>query len=237
MRKLLTLLILVTSLTGFGQGRYFTRASSQGYRTSTAPVTFYPITLAAWVKCNSFSGNGTAISVCHTTSGNRTQLLFQTTGTFQTQAGPSALYVPTAATVSTGVWYHILATVTIAGSTISVAQYTNGVATGVAASGTDAGTDPLWNVFAVGERHNGTSWGTYWDGDIYDACVWSAALDANEIASLANGCSPAMIRPASLRGWMRLGETPIEKAGGLTLTVDGTPTISQSGPPKIWGFR
>lgn len=235
MKTLVALLSLVCCAC-FGQGRYFTRASSQGYHTSTAPVTFYPITLAAWVRCNSFSAIGTALAIGHTGTGNRSQLLFYNTGQFQTQFGPAATYYCSAVTVSTGVWYHVVAVVTNSGSTLSATQYTNGVAAGTG-SGTDAGTDPLWNTFAVGERHNGTSWGTYWDGDIYDACVWSAALDANEIASLASGCSPAMIRPAALRGWIKLGERVYESRAGLTLTTDGSPVISTNSPPKLWGVR
>jgi len=233
--KPLFAIFLLIGFAALGQGRNFTRASSQGYSES-APVTFYPITVTAWARCSSISANGTVLSIGHTTSGNRTQLLFQNTGTFQVQSGPGALYGPTAVTVSTGVWYHVAAVVTVSGSTMTITQYTNGVSAG-SGSGTDAGADPLWNAFAAGQRHNGTSWGTFFEGDVADVCIWNVALDAGEIASLASGCSPMLVRPGNLRGWLKLGESVFDRVTGGTITASGTPVLSVSSPPLLWGIR
>lgn len=208
--------------------RLFTRASSQGYRTSTSPVSTYPVTIAAWARCRSVSSSAVFASICNTSTGNRIALAWLSGGTVQLQFGPAAGGLTTAQTYATDTWGHFAGRVTLSATTATGVLLTNG-AQAASATVTDSGSQ-AWSAIGSGQRHNGTSWGAYYDGDVEDLCVWAVALDDGEIASLASGVSPALIRPASLRFWMRQGETVIDRVGGLAITADGTPTMSTAGP-------
>lgn len=209
--------------------RLFTRASVMGYRTATSPVSTYPVTIAAWGRNRSTSGNGVVASICNTSTGHRCQMIWYGATGFRLEFGPGAVGATSLDnTLATNGWYHFAATATLSSTTVTGKHFINGVAS-TAATTTDSGSQS-WNTIAAGERHNGSAWNTWWDGDIEDVCVWSVALDDGEIASLASGVSPALIRPASLRFWMRCGEAVVDRVGGLAITADGTPTMSTAGP-------
>lgn len=91
---------------------------------------------------------------------------------------------------ATNTWHHIAAVVASSTSRVlwvdGVARVTN--TTSIAVNGL--------NQVAIGARKN-TSYGTFWTGGIAEVAVWSVALTTNEIADLASGMSPLLIRPTS----------------------------------------
>ena len=54
------------------------------------------------------------------------------------------------------------------------------------------------------------------------AGIWNVALTAAEIASLAKGFSPRLIRPQSLAFYAPLIRETLDIRGGLTLTDSGS---------------
>lgn len=65
------------------------------------------------------------------------------------------------------------------------------------------------NVLRFGARSDGVS---AYDGKIAEIGIWNVALTDAEIASLAKGFSPALVRPQSLQGYWPLdGKSTVER--------------------------
>lgn len=65
------------------------------------------------------------------------------------------------------------------------------------------------------------------DGDIWEAGIWNAALSDNEVAMLANGFSPLLVRRQNLILYVPLvRDIDRDIIGGLNFSVGGTPTVS-----------
>lgn len=212
--------------------RLFVTASSQGYRTSASPVSTYPVTISAWCKITAAQNQAVA-SICNTSSGNRVVLGCLAGGTTSFQSGPGGTVAPSGQSISTGVWHHYAGTVTISSTTITTTAWLDGTST--TTTGTDSGAQ-AWNAVGIAERHNGTSWGIFFGGDVDDVAIWKVALSSVEILQLNSGAAPIKVRPDSLVFWVRAGEIVVDRVGGLALTTDGSPALSTSGP-RTWGAR
>jgi hypothetical protein len=114
-------------------------------------------------------------------------------------------------------------------SAASRTAYFNGVAS---AENTTSVTPLTFDAAAIGARAIGGSYGLYADGKIADAAIWNVALTAAEIASLAKGISPRLIRPQSLVFYAPLIRDLIDVKGGLALTNVNTATVSPH--PRIY---
>jgi hypothetical protein len=122
---------------------------------------------------------------------------------------PVATY---ATTFTIGVWHHCVGTYD--GS--SIRAYLNGAldaTTGASAPNT-TGT-PVFRVFGGDVGYNAPL------GAACEAALWNAALNADEIAALAKGFSPAFFRPQSLLAYAPLVRELFESKGN-TLTNTGT---------------
>ncbi len=93
---------------------------------------------------------------------------------------------------------------------------------------------------AIGREEDSSS-SDSWIGSIAEAAVWLAELDAGEIAALAAGASPLLIRRDALvfyaplyRGTADAGGTDFDYVGGLTLVNDGSNTVGVGAHPKIF---
>lgn len=212
--------------------RLFVAASSQGYRTSTSPVSTYPTTIAAWFRATS-QANQAVASICNTSTGHRTVLGLLVGGTTSYQTGAGGTIAPAAQAVTTNVWHHYAGVSTISGSTVTATAWLDGTST--TTTGTDAGAQS-WNAIGIAERHNGTAWGIPFNGDVEDVAIWNVGLVDAEVQQLYNGACPVLVRPANLVFWVRAGEVVVDRVGGLALTADGSPTISNTGP-RTRGFR
>jgi len=63
------------------------------------------------------------------------------------------------------------------------------------------------------------------NGFIAEAAIWDVALTAAEIASLAAGASPLLVRPQSLVGYWPLIRGLEDRVGGNTLSLNNTPSV------------
>jgi len=76
-----------------------------------------------------------------------------------------------------------------------------------------------------------------WEGGIAEVAAYAAELTAGEIAALASGFSPLMIRPSALVGYWPLGGAypngSMDPVGGNSLTTNGGPS-AEAHPPKIF---
>lgn len=72
--------------------------------------------------------------------------------------------------------------------------------------------------------------GEFFAGDIAEAALWNVALTAVEVAALAKGVSPRLVRPQSLQFYTPLIRETIELKG-LTLTSSGSTTTDH---PRVF---
>lgn len=81
--------------------------------------------------------------------------------------------------------------------------------------------------------------GRSWEGGIAEVAAYAADLSADEIAALAKGFSPLMVRPSALVGYWPLGgpyaPSIIDPVGSNTLTANGGASV-ESHPRIIYPF-
>ena len=200
--------------------RSFASASSMYGTNAAAPVTAMPLTLCAWVNMPvdllfrvPISINSNSYAEAFTIYADATTL-----GAYQFAGGTSV--ASTIAGLTAGTWTHVAA---VFASTTSRTIYKAGVA---GTENTTSKTAPAGlNTVRVGlEATDGAS---YWNGLIAEAAVYSVALSADDIASLASGFSPLLIRPDALAAyWPLIGaySPEIDVRGNFPLTLTNTPT-------------
>lgn len=105
----------------------------------------------------------------------------------------------TSAGYSANTWQHVAAVVA---STTSRSIYLNGGNAG--SNSTLVNTPPGLNTTSVGCWILSSAPGGLLSGRLAEVAFWSAALDADEIAALAKGFSPLLIRPQSLAAYWPL---------------------------------
>lgn len=115
-------------------------------------------------------------------------------------------------------------------SATSAISYCNGGTPGTdTTSCTPSGFDNT--TIAVSHRDTHTK---YFSGDIAEVAIWNAALDANEVTSLARGYSPLLVRPSALVAyWPLIGrfDPEIDVRAGQNFTLTNTPIYADH--PKI----
>ena len=191
MKWIIAILLLCASVRA---GRFFDGASSQLGVATITPIS-PPITIAVWQQPWAFS-NMVSVSIGSTTN-NVERLQLSVIATPELQASSiNTAGVGNSALVS---WSYPLQTNWIhqagvfASSTLRV-LYTNGVA--AATNTTSTVTDGLDRV-AIAARLS-TSWGLYYWGRLAEVAVWSTALSAIEMQTLAGGAAPFLVGPSSL---------------------------------------
>ncbi|KKK59939.1 hypothetical protein LCGC14_3029330, partial [marine sediment metagenome] len=74
---------------------------------------------------------------------------------------------------------------------------------------------------------------SYMDESIAEVAIWNVALSNAEVALLAKGFSPLLIKPESLVSyWPLVRDDDNDWIGGFDLTAFNTPTVSDH-PPVI----
>lgn len=83
-------------------------------------------------------------------------------------------------------------------------------------------TDPVdANLFNIATTKNTGTPLAHFTGSIAEVAVWSIDLNADEVAALAKGVPPILVRPQSLVFWAPLVREAIELRQGFTLTATG----------------
>ena len=199
----------------------------------TGPVSVPPITLAGWaypdasglvmVMCgvgSGATGNGTyRIGVLNTNLAfaNRQQDI-STTNAFAGGTTPIAL----------NTWQHIAGTM-VGSSPCVVTVFYNGVSDGTGSASLSATSTTRTSIgqspgqLAAGIRA--------WSGSLAEIGMWNVELSAAEIAALAKGYAPALIRPTALRFYAPLVRDVQDVRGSLALTATGT---SVSVHPRVF---
>ena len=197
--------------------------------------TDYNFSLSAWVK-PSERHLGTIIGA-DAGSGNsgRFSLFSTSSGKFSLRRTASTISQTAQYADDNTDWFHVLGTWQYG----SRALYVNGVS--VATQTSNVSLDPTaGTTFSIGRDHSGK----FWKGVIAEAAAYSVYLAAGDIASLAAGFSPALVRPDKLIGYWPLGggyfPATVNPIGSTSLSVNSSPSaadhpriIYPTSPPAI----
>ena len=171
--------------------RLFT--SAQRLEKTSAVITAYPFTIAAWVYDDGTSTSFPFLVGCSTsgTTTNTTRLQLYLDNTGVVSAGIGANAAAATAARSTNTWFHACG---VFASTTSRAAYLNGGSKGTNASSTAFPTG--MNRTSINAWNAGASVGIA--GNIAHVAIWKVALADAEVLELAAGILPTRIRPQSL---------------------------------------
>lgn len=216
---------------------YTFNGTSQYLNGASAPASAMPLTLACWLRQP-------------TVSSGVFQMIFQinnnaqattTTGTYriflptnnsilrasQATNGTAANSDSAANAMSANTWAHCAG---VFASTTSRTGYVNGVASTTNTTSLAAPSVATLNIGAAVINTNSAS--TFLAGDACEVGVWSVALTADEIASLAKGVACEYIRPQSLVFYAPLVRNLVDVARGITLTNVNTATVTDN--PRVY---
>lgn len=191
-----------------------------------------PFTMATWFKRGAISSTQYLLNTCTQGSTNHShRLVFNSANLLTASSTDTATSASSGHTITdTASWHHAAG---VWASATSRQCYLDGTADTVnTTSRTPSGIDR----FKVGA---GGSEAQVFNGLIAHSAVWGVALTADEIASLAAGLSPLLIRPASLVAyWPYLGRdsTEIDIIGRYALAVTGA-AASADEPRLRWPSR
>lgn len=202
--------------------RDFETGSSDYGENTSAVLTAMPITIAAWVKPESVSLNHYILSLGVNAGNSAFNLKIDNDDTVRAQSTLSGASVAaaTSTTVTAGTWCHAAA---VFASATSRSAYLNGGGKG---TNTTSNTPAGINRTTLGCRWD-TSRSNFFDGLIAEAAIWSAALADDDIAALAKGVSPLLVRPEVIEAyWPLIGNysPEIDLVGGFSFTLSGTAT-------------
>lgn len=129
-----------------------------------------------------------------------------------------------------GQWHHACA---VEQATNARHVYLDGA--GKSTNSAVAAPTSLTRTTLAGLNFTGTP-GSYWDGRMAHAALWSVALTDSEVAALAAGAHPFLIRPGSLIHYWPLfaaHDPEVDMIGGAALTLLNAPTLAD-GPNIPW---
>lgn len=208
--------------------RLFTAASSEiAAHTAGALLTAVPLTLVAWVKLTAVGTTSRTIVTLrdkdnadvarHCFNLEMSNLEYITARTGAVSNSSVATHIDA---VVPGEWTHAAAVFT---SATEYKAFKNG--SGTAATVTSRVPAGVDSAQVGGSLISTSSVGNPWDGDIAEAAVYNVALTDAEVAMLAAGYSPLMVRPDALVAyWDIVGNNSPETdgVGRYDLTLTGT---------------
>lgn len=187
---------------------------------TSAVLTAAPLTLACWFNSDSATVSQALLSLSSANGQNR--FILQAAGaatgdpvraiTTAANAGSNA-DSPTGYTANT--WHHAAATFQ---SSSHRRAFIDGV--GGTAETTTRLPDQI-NSTRIGHTIVASARGQFTNGRIAEACIWNVALDDAEIASLADGYRPSLIRPSAIVFYAPLIREVADYERALSLTTSG----------------
>ena len=207
--------------------------TSEFLSTTSIPDGSLPMTFGAWVYMSDVTSVQTVFACADASSNNvfeRLQLSGATLRIRTNDAG-SGRNVVSSGTMSAGTWQHACGVVTSAASRTC---YIDG---GNAVTGTDSFTPALTRM-ALGASIRSSATQHFLAGRIADAFFYNAALTADEVAALAAGASPLLVRSGSLLGYWPLwgiASPETDYVGNTNMTLTGSPSAAD-GPPLASNF-
>jgi len=216
--------------------RLFVQASTQQIYVTSTVVTGPPFTMACWVNPTSIAANTMnvlALSDASTTNNFYILGLYAGGGVASAVRAlafdPAAqAYAQVAVEWPTGQPFHVAYVEASSSSRYCYYQGSPSIeeTTNVQPSGIDT-------VSISGRVRNGAPRDTL-DGAVSHFGLWNVELNAVEIAALAAGADPRMIRPQSLVDYWTLVRTDQDIVGGYDMTPVNAPTWTDQ-PGKVFG--
>lgn len=206
---------------------YSINGTTQYLIGGSAPVSAVPLTMACW-----FNGNNTltgALVSLSTNGGTARYSLVASgpSGIIQagaTNSGGSGANGLSSTGFSSSVWNHAAA---VYASTTSRSAFLNGGNKGTDTTSITASADRT----LIGARIS-TTVGAFFTGRIAEVGIWSVDLADSEVASLAAGFPPPMIRPQSLIFYAPLIREFLDFKAGLALTNTASGTVLEH--PRVY---
>ena len=207
------------------------------YYSLAANLTSGAQTFAGWFLADTVAANNTILATGNS-AGSATHFRVLRTNTssqveLSINDGVGTTNINSTSTFSTGAWNHGAA---VFASATSRTVYLNG---GNSATNTTSRSPSGINRTAVGAKLGNTAAGFH-DGLLADVAAWNVALSADDVASLALGFSPLLIRPDALIFYMPLwgfGSPEPDFRGGNIMTVNGAPAVGGSHPRVFYPSR
>jgi hypothetical protein len=218
--------------------------SNSNYLSITNPagtldITGTALTIAAWVRVDAFASASRAIASKYGsgTGDNQYILYVNSSGKLVCEVGDSGGVdrATGATTVTTSAWLHTVGRKNGVGAS-ALQVFLNGVTDATASS--NRSIQDTTDNFVIG---NGQANAFPFDGRIAEVALWNVALTAAEIAALAKGVSPLLVRPKNLAAYYPLwgvgaaGE-PDLSGNAQALTETGTVGVldhAPVGPPVL----
>lgn len=208
----------------------FARASSQSLNSTTIPVSALPFTFSCWFYSVTAATTQTLMTMDRTGFADYMELLAHSGGHLMFDAavasGPNRR-AETANSWSANTWHHAAA---VAASSTDRKSYLDADVANAGANSSSV-TFGTYNDFNIG-RYGGGSPGDYFDGRIAEVGVWNVALDTAEIAALAKGISPLLVRPSGLVFYAPLVRSFQDIRAALALTNTNTVTVGDH--PRVF---
>lgn len=209
----------------------FDDASSE-YLSASAPVANEPLTMACWFR----SDTSSPTNQCLMSVGNKSSETSHHALRIRDPADSDLMAVSrwggtniaafSSAQWSTDTWHH------------ACGVYAADNDRRIYLDGGNKGTDTTTVTVTVNDLFIGaqaaSSTRYYMSGDIAEAAIWNVALTDDEAASLGSGCSPLLVRPASLVFYQPLRRNSNDIVGKLAITENNTPSIIDDRPPIIY---
>jgi hypothetical protein len=206
MKRFLSLLLLTAAISApIGAARNFNGTTDLMSAASTPPVTGVPATMCGFFRVASVAAVRTILAVGHGANADYMSVYTRTNSTLRADTGDGTNFASptTVATVSLNTWHHACA-VFAANNDRSI--YLDG-GNKVSETATTVTLSTL-DRSRIGVSYIDTS---PFSGDLAEVAFWNAALTDAEVASLAKGFSPTMVRPMSLRSYYPLSGRGTER--------------------------
>lgn len=209
-------------------------ALSQAVRVGTAPATAAPLTMACWFRSDDATITQALMSLGDTSANNWFEL--EAAGSIggdpvrqMTRNAGTTVNNDTSTGYSANTWHHACGVWVTSSSRL---VYIDGGSIGTSSTAvTPASIDAL----GIGRREIGAP-GVYTSGMIAEAAIWDVDLSGSEVAALAKGILPTLIRPQSMVFYNPLIRTlTADLVGGLTLTEVNAPTVGNH--PRVYRPR
>lgn len=209
--------------------RLFDDGSSEALSYSSALVAVRPLTMACWFYTDTIAitetlmaifdssetpaYDGFALDVSGTEAGDPVRAWCQqnsaTIDIAKTTAGPSV-----------NTWHHACGTFSASANKVYIDA---GNSHSVGATVNPIGPDET----CIGRRYYGSAYSAHWSGRVAEATIWDAVLTDAEVAVLATGIRPIMVRPQSIVAyWPLVRDQDYDLVGGYDMTPIGSPTVS-----------
>lgn len=218
----------------------FVAASSQLISNANA-VASPPFTVSAWIRPITFTTPLCIFSMFGSSSDRYYSFWYRgdmSSGTIQAQCwnGGNNPSVNTTTAFSALGWHHVAGTYFVTGGSFEVEAWLDG---GGYANNTQTPFTPPTVVNSyIGA--NGFTPNFFFNGRIAEVALFNVRLTSAEVAALAAGVNPYMVRPGSLVGyWPLWGVSPEPDLSGLVhnMTLTNTPTLATHAPVALFTPR